>query len=164
MFYVLRCFALDPGWTDASESVRTAPGRHVGLLLARSGHSNRRVDDFQTEAGQEALMPARYFYFDPSAEGTAVFMGPTEARLMEIAWSRDSVTVKQALFQLGETNRLAYTTVMTVLSRLADKQLLSREKAGRNFVYRPRVDKATYLKTRVKMVTDSLSKNFANLP
>ena len=109
-------------------------------------------------------MPAPYFYFDPTAEGTAVFMGPTEARLMEIAWCRESLTVKQAVFQLGETNRLAYTTVMTVLSRLADKQLLSREKAGRSFVYRPRIDRATYLKTRVKTVADCLSKNFTNLP
>ncbi len=109
-------------------------------------------------------MPARYFYFDPTADGTAVFMGPTEARLMEIAWSRDSLTVKQALFQLGETNRLAYTTVMTVLSRLADKQLLSRKKVGRSFVYRPMIDKATYLKTRVKTVADCMSRNFAKLP
>ena len=109
-------------------------------------------------------MPAPYFYFDPTAEGTAVFMGPTEARLMEIAWSRESLTVKQALFQLGETNRLAYTTVMTVLSRLADKQLLSREKAGRSFVYRPRIDRSTYLKTRVKTVADCLSRNFTDLP
>jgi predicted transcriptional regulator len=108
-------------------------------------------------------MPSRAFYFDPTAEGAAVFMGPTEARLMEIAWSKESLTVKQALFHLGESNRLAYTTVMTVLSRLADKQFLSREKAGRTFVYRPTVNKETFLKTRVGTVSDCLAKNFAEL-
>src|SRR5260221_7878552 len=30
---------------------------------------------------------------------------------------------------------LAYTTVMTVMSRLADKDVLSRRKAGRGYVY-----------------------------
>jgi len=108
-------------------------------------------------------MPSRAFYFDPTGEGAAVFMGPTEARLMEIAWSRESLTVKQALFHLGDKNRPAYTTVMTVLSRLADKRFLSREKSGRTFVYRPKVDKATFLKTRVEMVTACLTRNFADL-
>lgn len=100
------------------------------------------------------------FYFDPAAEGLAVFMGPTEARLMEIAWSQNSLTVKQALFHLGENNRRAYTTVMTVLSRLAGKQLLIREKAGRSFVYHSKIDRETFLKSRIKTVADCLKKNF----
>jgi len=108
-------------------------------------------------------MPARAFYFDPSAEGAAVFLGPTEARLMEIAWDRQSLTVKQALFHLGEKNRRAYTTVMTVLSRLADKKLLKRQKAGRTFVYRPAVDRESFLKKRVEAVADCLTRNFSHL-
>ena len=103
------------------------------------------------------------FYFDPTSEGPAVFMGPTEARLMEIAWAQDSLTVKQALFYLGENNQRAYTTVMTVLCRLAEKRLLAREKAGRSFVYRPNVDRETFLKSRVKTVSNSLKKNFPDL-
>ena len=103
------------------------------------------------------------FYFDPTSEGLAVFMGPTEARLMEIAWEQDSLTVKQALFHLGENNQRAYTTIMTVLSRLAGKQLLTREKAGRSFVYRANIDRDMFLKSRVGTVANSLKKNFPDL-
>ena len=100
------------------------------------------------------------FYFDPTSKGLAVFMGPTEARLMEIAWAQDSLTVKQALFHLGETNQRAYTTVMTVLSRLAEKGFLTRERTGRSFVYRPNIDRESFLKSRVKTVADCIKKNF----
>ncbi|MDH3892563.1 MAG: BlaI/MecI/CopY family transcriptional regulator [candidate division Zixibacteria bacterium] len=103
------------------------------------------------------------FYFNPTAEGLAVFMGPTEARLMEIAWAQDSLTVKQALFHLGETNKRAYTTVMTILSRLAEKQLLMKERIGRSFVYRPSIPREKYLKSRVKTLTDCLENNFPDL-
>jgi predicted transcriptional regulator len=41
--------------------------------------------------------------------------------------------VRAALGQTGE--RLAYTTVMTVLSRLYTKGLLTRERDGRRYVY-----------------------------
>lgn len=100
------------------------------------------------------------FYFDPVAEGLAVFMGPTEARLMEIAWSQESLTVKQALFYLGENNQRAYTTVMTVLSRLAEKGFLAREKDGRSFVYRTNSPREEFIKSRVKTVAGCLKKNF----
>jgi predicted transcriptional regulator len=103
------------------------------------------------------------FYFDPTSKGLAVFMGPTEARLMEIAWEQDSLTVKQALFYLGENNQRAYTTVMTVLCRLADKKLLTREKAGRSFVYRANIDREMFIKSRVESVANSLKKNFPDL-
>jgi predicted transcriptional regulator len=103
---------------------------------------------------------AKPFYFDPTAKGPAVFMGPTEARLMEIAWEQESLTVKQALFHLGEDNQRAYTTVMTVLARLAEKGFLTRERTGRSFVYRSNVDREPFLKSRIEIVTACLKKNF----
>ncbi|MCK2221076.1 BlaI/MecI/CopY family transcriptional regulator [Actinomadura sp. ATCC 31491] len=39
---------------------------------------------------------------------------------------------------------LAYTTVMTTLARLHDKGLVSRERAGRGYVYRPVISEAEY--------------------
>lgn len=108
-------------------------------------------------------MPIRSFYFDPQASGTAVFMGPTEALLMDLVWSRKKLTVKQAMFYLDKENNLAYTTVMTVMSRLADKKLLTREKSGRNFVYQPAMDKNTFIKQRLKTVRDCLKRNFKGI-
>jgi len=103
------------------------------------------------------------FYFDPYATGTAVFLGPTEAKLMELAWEKKSLTVKKALYYLGEKNEPAYTTVMTVLGRLADKGLLSKKKEGRGYVYLPTMDKASFLKQRLKIISNCLMHNFKGL-
>lgn len=103
------------------------------------------------------------FYFDPDAEGLAVFLGPTEARLMELAWNRQSVTVKTALFLLDDSG-LAYTTVMTVLNRLTGKGLLRREKDGRNFVYYPVADRQAFLRERVRRIEACLKRNFKVSP
>ena len=105
-------------------------------------------------------MPRGAFYFDPDGRGLEVFLGPTETRLMELAWKHGQLTVKKALFHLGDKNPPAYTTVMTVLSRLAEKGLLAREKDGRTFVYRPGLDRAAFIKERVRRVRDCLKRNF----
>jgi len=64
--------------------------------------------------------------------------GPLESEVMDSVWSAGgSVAVRKVVDDLNErrTEPLAYTTVMTVMSRLADKEVLSRRKAGRGYVY-----------------------------
>ena len=56
---------------------------------------------------------------------------------MRVAWSRDSVTVRDVLGVLSRKRELAYTTIMTVMGRLADKGLLIAEKRGKTYHYRP---------------------------
>jgi predicted transcriptional regulator len=90
-------------------------------------------------------------------------MGTTEARLMEIAWSQDEFTVKKAIFLLGPESNLAYTTVMTILNRLAEKGLLTRRREGRSFSYRAAVDRTGYLRDRAKAVLDCLRSNFPDI-
>lgn len=55
---------------------------------------------------------------------------------MTVAWARGEVSVHDVRRALAERG-LAYTTVMTVMNRLADKHVLQRERRGRAFVYRP---------------------------
>ena len=56
---------------------------------------------------------------------------------MELAWSRgDWIGVNDLLAAL-EGRQRAYTTVMTIVTRLCDKGLLERRREGRGFVYRP---------------------------
>ncbi len=100
------------------------------------------------------------FYFDPEATGTAVFLGPTEAQLMDLLWKHENLTVKQALYHLGGSADLAYTTVMTVMNRLTDKGLLTRTKERRNFVYRPVTDRKTFLAARLSVIRGCLQRNF----
>ncbi len=82
---------------------------------------------------------------------------------MELAWEKGDLTVKKALFFVGETSDRSYTTVMTVLARLAEKGLLVRERQGRFFVYRPKTDRKTFLEERVRSVSACLKENFPDL-
>ncbi len=69
-------------------------------------------------------------------------LGPLEAEVMAALWAVDSpLSVREVVERLNRDRAapLAYTTVMTVLSRLAGKGILVREPQGRGFVYRPAV-------------------------
>lgn len=57
---------------------------------------------------------------------------------MEVVWKAGRpVSVRMVVDALnaGRVEPLAYTTVMTVMNRLANKQALSRSPAGRSYVY-----------------------------
>lgn len=108
-------------------------------------------------------MDENSFYFDVNASGAAVFLGPTEAELMELAWQKGELTVKKALYFLGDDNERSYTTVMTVLGRLADKGLLVRERQGRSYVYRPSAEREAFLRERLRRVFACLNQNFPDL-
>ena len=65
-------------------------------------------------------------------------LGPLEAEVMEILWAADEpMTVRQLLERINKRRKppLAYTTVMTIMSRLVEKEILSRTKEGRGYVY-----------------------------
>ena len=100
------------------------------------------------------------FYFDPEASGPAVFLGPTEAALMKIAWSKKEITVKLALVFLGKQTPRAYTTVMTVLGNLTTKNLLTRQRSGRSYVYQPAVTREEFLRDKADTVRSCLKRNF----
>jgi len=100
------------------------------------------------------------FYFDIEASGLQMLLGPTEAKLMAIAWRESKLTVKQALFALGPDDVSAYTTVMTVLNRLSAKGLLERRREGRNFVYRPSSSREAFISERLGRIAACLQRNF----
>ena len=65
-------------------------------------------------------------------------LGPLGAEVMRAVWKqREPMTPRQALDVLNDerTSPLAYTTVMTVMSRLAEKGILVRRRAGRGYAY-----------------------------
>jgi predicted transcriptional regulator len=67
-------------------------------------------------------------------------VGPLEAEVVRTAWAAgEPVSVRQLLDRInrGRSAPLAYTTVMTVMNRLAEKDVLRRRKRGRGYVYEP---------------------------
>lgn len=64
--------------------------------------------------------------------------GPLESEVMDAVWAAGAAVSVREIVETLNTSRaesLAYTTVMTVMNRLADKQALARSPAGRSFVY-----------------------------
>ena len=55
------------------------------------------------------------------------FLGPLEARVMDIVWARPTVTVRQVYEILRAEREIAYTTIMTILANLYKKGLLARD-------------------------------------
>lgn len=78
--------------------------------------------------------------------------GELEKRIMEVLWHKEKGTVRDVLSGLRSRFRkdLAYTTVMTVLTRLAEKGHLKREaQENGSFLYVPRYSKENfYAKTQ----------------
>lgn len=62
-------------------------------------------------------------------------MGDLEAEILECMWDLGSASVKDVHECLLERREIAYTTVMTVMSRLAAKGLLVSRPEGRAYVY-----------------------------
>jgi predicted transcriptional regulator len=60
-----------------------------------------------------------------------------ELEIMKIVWERDSVTVRDVYEALLERRKVAYTTVMTMMKILEQKQYLKKNQAERAYVYRP---------------------------
>src|SRR5512140_3204700 len=60
-----------------------------------------------------------------------------ELEIMKIVWERESVTVRDVYEALLERRKVAYTTVMTMMKILEQKQYLKKNQADRAYVYRP---------------------------
>jgi BlaI family transcriptional regulator, penicillinase repressor len=64
-------------------------------------------------------------------------LGDLERLVMEQLWAADgALTVREVHERLAGTRDLAYTTVMTVLDRLAKKHLTERERDGKAWRYK----------------------------
>jgi predicted transcriptional regulator len=80
--------------------------------------------------------------------------GALEAEILAALWAADApLTAGQVQQELGAG--LAYTTVMTALSRLHDKGAVSRERAGRAYAYTPVLDVAGMAAVRMRALLEA---------
>lgn len=66
---------------------------------------------------------------------TETQLGELETAVMGVVWQQGQATVQDVKTALAPERELAYTTIMTVMTRLADKGVLTRHKEGRAYVY-----------------------------
>jgi BlaI family transcriptional regulator, penicillinase repressor len=60
-----------------------------------------------------------------------------ELEIMKIVWRLEKATVRDVYEALLERRKIAYTTVMTMMKILEQKQYLKKTQDERAFVYRP---------------------------
>lgn len=83
---------------------------------------------------------------------------------MDEIWRRGEATVRDVLEELnrGPKHR-AYTTVMTTMSRLAGKGLLTRRRVGRMDVYSPALGRDAYQHARARAEIAALVEEFGDI-
>jgi len=79
---------------------------------------------------------------------------------MEACWELGDTTVRDVHEFLAQRLDLAYTTIMTTMTRLAAKNLLRRDTTGLAHRYRPALSRDDYARSTVTNVVDWLVNAF----
>lgn len=67
--------------------------------------------------------------------------GELEYEVWLVVWQLEAATARAVHDRIGKDQDLAYTTIATVLDRLHTKGLIARQRVGRSFLYRPKMDR-----------------------
>jgi len=86
-----------------------------------------------------------------------------EAEIMKIVWGKGNVTVREVHetmlrreIEKKEHSFIPYTTVMSTMTTLAEKQLLKQDKTAKTYIYSAAVDKKELSKSIIQSVSDKL--------
>ncbi len=90
-------------------------------------------------------------------------LGDLETAVMELCWQRDEVTVRDIWSALQPTRALAYTTVMTIMQRLATKGILSARKQGKTYYYRVTAQPDELIAQRAQAAVRDVLSNFGEV-
>ncbi len=102
--------------------------------------------------------------FRPDRPGIRKVLGDLEAEIMELIWARPTdqgTTVREVFEVLYERRRVAYTTAMNTMTRLAKKRLLRVEKKDQAYVYYPNLTKPEFVSRFVGRILEDLFVNFS---
>jgi len=72
----------------------------------------------------------------PSPRRAVLDLAPLELDCMNTLWPLGEATVREIRDLLAERRPRAYTTIMTIMDRLARKGVVERRKSGRAYLYR----------------------------
>ena len=85
-------------------------------------------------------------------------MTPAEFKLMKALWALKKATVAEVRDKHNDMygSDLAYTTVMTLLGRLASKGALKVDKSRQPYLYRPAFRRESVLRDRLRQFIDTV--------
>jgi predicted transcriptional regulator len=102
--------------------------------------------------------------FRPDRHGIRKVLGDLEADIMELIWQRPTgvgTTVRDIFEILYQQRHLAYTTVMSTMTRLAKKKLLQVEKREPTYIYTPAVTKQELISYLISHILEDLFVSFS---
>ncbi len=104
---------------------------------------------------------APQFRLRSGTKGVELRLHELEATIMDVVWSKKLRTfaVSDVVAALEEHREIAYTTVMTVVSRLHTKGLLARAKDGKRYLYSPKTTREEFLEATAREVLDRAVSN-----
>jgi len=79
---------------------------------------------------------------------------------MELLWKESPASVRVVHENLANERPIAYTTVMTVMGRLAEKGMLEREQHGRAYLYVPTQSREQFCSEAISTVMEGLLGGF----
>ncbi|MBI4092994.1 MAG: BlaI/MecI/CopY family transcriptional regulator [Candidatus Kerfeldbacteria bacterium] len=90
-------------------------------------------------------------------------LGELERAIMDVTWSRNSVTVREVVEALAATRAPAYTTVMTVMNRLVEKGVLRRKPEGQSYRYTATKSKKEFLERSSRQAVAKFVRYFGDV-
>ena len=84
-------------------------------------------------------------------------LGDAEHEVLNALWDIGASTVREVHGHLeGKGRRLAYTTVLTFLTRMEQKGFVASDKSGVAYVYRPKVSRDQIRRSRISELVTQL--------
>jgi BlaI family penicillinase repressor len=82
---------------------------------------------------------------------------PAELEVLQVIWDQGPATVRSIMEVLNQQRPRAYTSVMSLMTVMAEKKLLTAKPQGRAFVYSARL---TRMKAQSRILRDMLGRVF----
>ncbi len=79
-----------------------------------------------------------------------------ESRIMDALWRRSPLTAEEIVAEVAGPQGWSEATVKSLINRLLTKGVIEAEKAGRRYLYHPRVDRLSYLSQESRGLLDRL--------
>jgi len=84
-------------------------------------------------------------------------LGAAELDVLKVLWGAGPSTCRDVMSRLHESGRkVAYTTVLTFLSRLEQKGFVTADKSGQAYVYRARQRRDRVVNARIRTLKSQL--------
>lgn len=99
----------------------------------------------------------------PPSATPARLLGELEAAIMRVIWQHGEQRVRDVWLRLQAERPLAYTTVLTVMSRLAEKGLLLVRKDGPAYHYRAAMPPQEFVTRRAEAAVQQVLADFGDL-